>query len=584
MLIPYISRKFYSIPISKIFLIGLILLSIQALAIEESDLNKKQEEILKQEDDLTPKPECSTENIEIKQGKLCGIKVNPNAMKLKDKSVNAFLGIPYGESTAGKNRWRTPIADDGWQGVYKATRFGKACPQRNKFDPSLPYSEDCLSLNIWAPSEKSDKPYSVLVYIYGGSYRWGYSGNPVYNGTNLSAQGDVVIVTINYRLGSLGFLAGVKDKKLGEEINGNFGLMDQILAMNWVKENISQFGGNPDKITLQGESAGAASVAIHLTGKSSTKELFNNAIMQSSPIGIPYKTKKDTKHIAKAFAENINCMVNDIECLRSKTTEEVVDAQNKINFALESALHGIKDFVIFGPVIDGNIVKAHPLKKIVKNKIKKPLILGTNMNEGLTFVGLTMDMINLKEIDDILYLSAIDLIFRNTKLQKEILKRYPTQNGKNGHILGKLLTDYLFTCPTLYIADNSSVNTWVYLFDHIPSFNPLDIIGITICEQAVCHTAELPFVFHTAQDMGYSFTEEEQLLSILMMNYWTNFIDNTNPNSADRPNWPKYKSDAENVILATPIDKIESKEELKANCEFWDKIGYDLHTSFWDIF
>ena len=563
---------------------GLILLTSQALAFDESELNKKQEEILKQADENLPKPACSTETVVINQGEICGQKVNTQVANLTQKTVNAFLGIPYGESTAGKNRWKPPIPDDGWKGVYKATKFGPACPQRNKFNPDLPYSEDCLSLNVWTPSEKSDKPRSVLLFIYGGSYRWGYAGNPVYKGANLSAQGDLVVVTINYRLGSLGFLAGVKDKKLGLEINGNYGLMDQILAMKWIKDNISKFGGDPNKVTIQGESAGAASVAIHLTGEQSTQDLFNSAIMQSSPLGIPYKTKKDSEHIAKAFAKNLGCEVNDIECMRSKTTKETVDAQNQINFALESALHGIKDFVIFGPVIDGEIVTAHPLKKISKKNIEKPLILGTNMNEGLTFVGLTMNMVNLDEINDVLYIASLDLIFRNKKLNKEILKRYPTQNGDNGRILGKLLTDYLFTCPSLHIADNSTSKTWVYVFDHIPSFNPLDIIGISVCDHAVCHTAELPFVFHTAQEMGYSFTDEETQLSTLMMDYWTNFINNTNPNTTDKPNWPEYKSKDKNVVLVTPIDEIESKQDLKADCEFWDKIGYDLHTSFWDIF
>jgi carboxylesterase type B len=573
-----IFKNFIGISASILILLLFLLFVNEVLSSETTDSEVKEESIINKANTEIAKPECTAPVVEINQGKLCGKSEETSS----GKHVNAYLGIPFAESTAGKNRWRAPIPDQGWEGFYKATSFGPACPQSNRFDPSLPYSEDCLSVNVWAPAEKSEKPSSVMLFIYGGAYLYGYSGDPVYNAAYTSANGDVVVVSMNYRVASLGFLSGIKDKKTGEEINGNFGLLDQLLAMKWVKDNISKFGGDPNQIALYGQSAGAASVAIHLTGPSSSKELFNYTIMESGPLGLPYKTIEESKPIAKEFAKNLGCGVDDLACMRSKSAKEVVEAQDIKDRVMQTALHGIRDFLIWAPVIDGEIVSAHPLTEIAKNKINKPLIIGTNKNEGLTFVAFSMNKLDMKHLNGIEYSLALDVIFRSYKLKNEVLKQYPPQDGNNERMLGKVLTDYLFTCPSLFLADNSSVKTWVYLFDHVPSFNVLKLIGLNICGDAVCHGSELPFVFHTAEHIGFDFTEEERLLSGLMVNYWANFAKNVNPNG-NTPQWPEYKSSSSNVILVTPIDEIESKKDLKAKCDFWDKVGYDLHTSFWDI-
>lgn len=572
-------KKATATSLSILILLLFFLSSGWMFSAQASETDARIERVVEKANVEAVKPDCSAPEIEIDQGKLRGISVKTAG----GKKAYAYLGIPFAETTAGKNRWRPPVPDSGWEGTFKATRFGPACPQTNRFDPSLPYSEDCLNVNVWVPSESSEKPRSVVLFIYGGAYLYGYSGDPAYDAAYMSAKGDVVVVTMNYRVASLGFLAGIKDKNTGEEINGNFGLLDQVLAMKWVKDNISKFGGDPDQITLHGQSAGAGSVAIHLTGPPSSKELFNYAIMESTPLGLPYKTMNDTEPIAKKFAKNLGCGVNDLACMRSKSAKEVVAAQNIKDRVLETALHGISDFLIWAPVIDGETVSAHPLSEIAKNKINKPLIIGTNKNEGLTFVSFSMNKLNMKDLSNIEYSLALDVIFRSNKIKDEVLKQYPHQGANNERMLGKVLTDYLFTCPSLFLADNSSMKTWVYLFDHIPSYNILQTIDIDICSEAVCHGTELPFVFHTAENIGYDFTEEERLLSRLMVNYWTNFAKNVDPNG-NAPEWPEYKSRTTNVILVTPIDKIDSRKDLKAKCDFWDRIGYDLHTTFWDLF
>ena len=547
------------------------------IAARQENPDKQLEEVIEKENTKGIKQDCTTSEIELSQGKLCGKTVNFPG----NKTADAYLGIPYGESTAGNNRWRPPVPDSGWNGTLKATSHGLACPQTNRFDPELKYSEDCLTLNVWTPTSKSQKPRNVMVFIYGGAFLYGYSGDPVYDGGYTAANGDVVVVSMNYRVASLGFLSGVKDKKTGEEINGNFGIMDQALALKWVKENISKFGGDPDRITLYGQSAGAASVSLHLIGPS--QNLFNKAIMQSNPLGIPFKSIKDSRPIAGDFAKNIGCSVNDLKCLRSKSAEEVVKAEIISGRVIEAALHGIKDFLVWAPVVEGKIVPAHPLNVIAENNIKKPLIIGTNKNEGLTFVGFSMNKLGLNKLSDLEYSLALEVIFRSSKLKNKVLKNYPHQDNDNEKMLGKVLTDYLFTCPSLFLADNSSEETWVYLFDEVPSFNPLEIINLSVCGNAVCHGFELPFVFHSADNIGFSFTREEKMLSVLMVDYWTNFAKKTDPDGKATI-WPEYKSRTSNVIFVTPIDEIESKKDLKAKCDFWDSVGYELHTSFWNIF
>ncbi|MEM7008505.1 MAG: carboxylesterase/lipase family protein [Thermodesulfobacteriota bacterium] len=555
-------------------------------ALNESNSADNPQKTIEQELESKPKakPNCSAPDVSINQGELCGL----NVKTTNDKQTYAYLGIPFGETTAGDSRWRAPVPDSGWQGKLEATQHGLACPQINRFVSDLPYSEDCLTLNVWSPDINPDKPKAVVVYILGGSYLYGYAGNPVYDGSYVSANGDIVLVTMNYRTGSFGFLAGVKDKDTGEKIDGNFGLMDQVLAMKWVKENIAKFGGDPNQITLHGESAGAGSVAIHLTGEPSTTGLFNNVIMQSNPLGMPFKSLIESKPIAQEFANKLSCANNDISCMRSKSAKEIVEAQNMAQAGVNLLLHGMKDFLIWGPVIDNKIVNGNTVLEISKKKNTKPTVIGTNENEAVLFVAFAMNKLGLNNLSDAEYSLALEVLFRSNKVKDKILKKYPHQGSNNESSLSAVLTDYLFTCPSLYLADNSSMKTWVYLFDHVPSYNLFSIIGVSACKEAVCHAAEVPFVFHTAENLGYQFTEQERILSRTMINYWTNFVKNIDPNGilpeGILPHWPKYKSQESNVILVTPIDKIVSKQDLRARCEFWNEIGYDQHHSLWDLF
>jgi len=521
------------------------------------------------------KTACTTETIDTSKGKLCGkiVEVGDN------NAINAYLGIPFAETTAGENRWKAPVPLKSWEGVFNATAFGSACPQAAS--RNYPQSEDCLSINVWTPKAQSDEHREVMVFIYGGAFVFGYNGDPMYNGAYTSAYGDVVVVSMNYRLGALGFLAGIKDKATGEEINGNFGILDQILALKWVKENISSFGGDPEKITIYGESAGAMSVGIHLVSSPESKPLFRAAIMESNPLGLPYKTLKDSHSIAKRFAHNLGCSIDDFSCMRNKLPGIIVDAQQHRNMIWPAVFHGIIDLLAWAPVVDGEVITEQPIEAISKGKVTKPLIIGTNRNEGLLFVEKGKAALKLNSFSKLDYKLMLDFIYRDSKISEKLYEKYPPVEGDNTFVASKVITDYLFTCPSLLASSDSSPQSWSYQFDHVSSFNIWP--NTLACADDVCHGAELPYVFHTAANRGYKFTHDENELSILMVGYWTNFAKELSPNHSAN-DWPQFGPDALNLIFVTPLSAVNTKSDLGTNCEFWDSIGYDLRDSWWGLF
>lgn len=348
------------------------------------------------------RPPCSTPDVGTKSGLLCGNIIGTSG----GKAVNAYLGIPFAESTAGRNRWRAPAPRAPWEGVLRATRTGPACPQTG--ETIYPESEDCLYLNVWVPAEASPAPRAVMVFIYGGAFVYGYDAQPLYDGAYTAGNGDVIVVNVNYRVGALGFLSGVKDAKTGEAVNGNFGILDQIAALEWVRDNVASFGGDPEKVTIYGESAGAMSVGIHLVSSPRSKGLFRAAIMESNPLGLPYKNVRQSRAVAREFASNLGCGPDDLACMRAQPAEAVLAAQMQMDMALPALFHGIRDFLAWSPVVDGDVVVQQPIRAIEDGRLTKPVILGTNRNEGLLFVEVVKSALGWKKVSDFDYHVAID--------------------------------------------------------------------------------------------------------------------------------------------------------------------------------
>ncbi|XP_035672080.1 putative inactive carboxylesterase 4 [Branchiostoma floridae] len=273
---------------------------------------------------------------------------------LPDKPVYSFLGIPYAAPPVGDLRFRTPQPVAPWKGVRNATRLGPYCPQGPSMLYILPFQlqhhdfdEDCLTLNVETPTVANDTRLPVLLWIHGGSFQIG-TGRPQPFAA-MAAHQDVVVVTINYRLGALGFLS------TGDEnAPGNFGFLDQIQAMTWVKENIRNFGGDPDRVTLFGESAGAMSVCYHVVSPL-CKGLFRRAISQSGTCN-SFGTIIKPLGVATTLAEAVGCDGKDtgsmVSCLRQKPADELVGAQQDV---IKSSM-----WDSFGPVVDGSFLPAHP--------------------------------------------------------------------------------------------------------------------------------------------------------------------------------------------------------------------------------
>jgi carboxylesterase type B len=528
--------------------------------------------------------QCSTATIHTTSGLVCGLDQevagNPTPTA---KSISAFLGVPYAQSTAGENRWAPPKPIVQWSAelrsdIHEATRFGPSCPQKLRPGIQLELSEDCLSLNIWTPVPLqkigSSDPVPVMVFIYGGSFREGTTSNPLYDARNLVATGDVLVVTMNYRVGALGFLSGT------DGLKGNFGLMDQRLALQWVHDNIAEFGGDPDKITLFGESAGAMSVGLHLISPES-QPLFNAAIIESNPYGIPYKSIEVSKRFATILKFNLGCVLRGLDCLRAKSFQEVVAQQSSGMLPIVSLLTGFAAELIWAPDIDGEQVPAQPSA----SAITKPTIIGTNLNEGINFAVSQQTRLGGggKRILKLQYELTLDVMFsRATARRIKAHPRYKPHENDNTDVLSHLITDYLFACPNRHVMEQAKAPVWAYQFTRPPSYNVWPNIKQCAPDNGpVCHAAELPFVFANAQTtqiqakpQRHELQPDEKQLSRLVMSYWSQFAKREDPNADGSPKWPRFtKAAPTRFILNT---KTASKTDLDANCAFWNEIGYDM--------
>eukprot|EP01114_Cavostelium_apophysatum_P018906 TRINITY_DN5943_c0_g1_i1.p1 TRINITY_DN5943_c0_g1~~TRINITY_DN5943_c0_g1_i1.p1 ORF type:complete len:531 (-),score=98.59 TRINITY_DN5943_c0_g1_i1:27-1619(-) len=489
-----------------------------------------------------------------------------------EDGARLFLGIPFGESTAGENRWSAPIPKQPWKPeTIQATSFKPACPQQCVLPEYLcpnNTSEDCLNLNVYAPipSNGNSGPWPVMVFIYGGAFFQGTSMVEIYSGKYMAANADVVVVTGDYRVGVLGFL-------VTDQLGGNFGIMDQRLMLQWVQDNIADFGGDPTQVTLFGESAGAMSTSIHWTSPSSWP-FFKAVIMESDPFSIYMPTVQQAQEVGKKFAYETGCDYDDTTCMRNVDVDQVVNIGQNVwalpdvfNFSLEIAL-------VWQPVVDGSFITGQIFDSVAAgNYHKVPVMMGSNQDEGIMFAFQVTDY-----LDDVEYVALITGIYGEDAY--DVIEEYPVTDDPLTNIidpLSSLLTDYLFACSTRFVADSIASDTpfYLYHYDHILSFSQSWGPNFSFCMNKSCHGGELPFVFHSATDSGFNYTPEELILTDQMVLYWTNFAKTGNPNSGNavQVQWPQYSSSTrQNILLATPISQEENYNF--EYCNFWDGLGY----------
>ena len=481
-----------------------------------------------------------TKIVDTKAGKIQGI---------KDEGIEIFKGIPYAERVVGDLRFKPPVPAKRFPGVFLATEFGPICPQ--EISPKLlthpePQSEpDCLNLNIWTPSTDRDK-HPVMVWIHGGGFRTG-SGR-IYDGKTLAKRGNVVVVTINYRLNALGF-------SFIPGITPNVGLLDQITALKWVRDNIENFGGDADNVTIFGESAGGMSVST-LLAMPEAKGLFHRAIAQSGACNPAGYRASEGKDISERVISLLGIQKGDIKALRRISAYELVNAESEV---WEEKLKEKHWPLTTPPYIDGKYIPEHPLDLIRKGAAAEiDLLVGTNLNESSSMK--PDDSNNFKEVSENGMQNWIKHIMKSHFSQSEdkaesLIKAYRETRKDEGDgslsaqkVLDAFLTDFEFHISAIRTAEAQSMqnpNTFMYLFTWPSSF--MDGIFGSF------HTLELPFVFGMLDDPFWSIlletSEEAKKFSEKMMDSWIAFARTGNPSHNGIPEWPQYDTEKRSTMI-----------------------------------
>ncbi len=472
------------------------------------------------------------------------------------KTVNAFKGIAYAQPPVGALRWRPaqPIAP--FAAMFKADKFGPACIQKTKLTPeekaavaAVPEttSEDCLTLNIWAPAAH-DKPLPVMVWVHGGGFVAGASSLPFYDGTSFARDG-VILVSLNYRLGLLGFFAHpVFNAATGkDDVRGNYGLTDQLEALRWVQRNIASFGGDPANVTLFGESAGGMSV-LSLLAAPASKGLYAKAIIESG-LGwhkVRSVAEAEADGIAEATAMGLAGTAATPEALRALSPDALIAA---------APATGV------GPYVDGTLLPQSLVAAFSKGEVQPvPIIIGTNSNEG----------------------TLLRPVAAGTKLLAELppeavagARSYYGPKAADDYALARrLFRDTVFTAPARWVARHAgqAQPAYLYHFDYVASYFRAKSDGVS-------HGFEIPFVFDSWKHIaGASFilTDEDRAETALVHSCWVSFAKTSQPACAGAPEWPAYSAQKDSLIDFTlpatvvtsgfekpMLDQLEAKQKTK---------------------
>ncbi len=491
--------------------------------------------------------------------------------QLQRNDVASFLGIPYAAPPVGDLRFRAPQPHAPWPAPIDASQYGSPCPQSARLgSPSL--NEDCLYLNVWTVPYGRRRP--VLVFIHGGSFNSGNggltSGGPSYDGSAIVEQSGAIVVTINYRLSILGYLTSpALDAENPHHVSGNYGLQDQTAALQWVHDNIARFGGDPNNVTLFGESAGGISVLYQLVSPAAAG-LFQRAIVESSD---------DGASVSLAVAEALEAPV--IGALGCGTASDVAACLRALPVATI-----INSGINLGPLIDGVTVPQAPTAAFASGQFNRvPVIAGTNANEGTYFIAVaTIAAGRALTATDVTNTLAADYGTGATA----IAAAYPTAAYDTpGDALAAIATDSFFACPT----DNvrrllaKSVPVYGYEFSEpnpvqnfpLPKFNGGPVPGITFGDS---HTTELAYVFGH-DGAGRKLFGIDRTLSNQIIAFWTGFAETGSPDAGDggfflvgARHWPLFRVDQPTDIeLREPIGR-STTFAAAHHCDLWKSLGY----------
>ena len=442
----------------------------------------------------------------------------------RDTSITVFKGLPYAAPPVGDLRWHAPKPVVPWQGVKKADQFGNSCiqtivkerkPWTYEFMAHNEISEDCLYLNVWTGAKSASEKRPVYMYIHGGGNREGSGGIQVYDGEGLAKKG-IVVVTINYRLGVFGFFAHPElTKESGMNSSGNYALLDVVAALHWIHDNIAAFGGDPTKVTIGGQSAGAG-MTHNMVASPLAKGLFHGAIAESGSSYGPGNMRKlaDAEQMGVKFAEAKGA--HSLAELRQMPWQKIFEPVEGLGF---------------GPVVDGYVLPASAMEIFAQGKQNDvPTITGGNRHDNNGPVPHpTVTVVQFVEQSKQRY----------GELADEFLKLYPAANDDQAHdSYNASLQDNMRTSQYLWAmsrAKTAKTDVFVYYWDHALPGPDADFYG-------AFHTSEVPYVMDAIdQTVDRKLTAEDHKIADTVSSYWANFIKTGNPNGKGLPRWPSVK-------------------------------------------
>jgi para-nitrobenzyl esterase len=446
-------------------------------------------------------------------------------------NIHIFKGIPFASAPVGELRWKAPQPVKNWQGILKCESFSASPMQSNPvpfmmwseefITPPKSLSEDCLYLNIWTPAKSPADKLPVFVWIYGGGFTSGSAACAVYDGEELANKG-IIFVSFNYRVGIFGFLAHPElSKESANKVSGNYGLLDQIAALQWIKENIAAFGGDPEKVTIAGQSAGSMSVGALIVSPL-TRGLFRAAITQSGGI----VGRLISKHLSDAEKSGLDMM----QKMKAANLSEL----RKISANDLIAASGNNGMGSFGPICDGYVLPADIFDAFGKGQFNDiPLMTGWVTGDGALFGNTFPSPEKYKQ-------QAAE---KYGDKASEFLSLFPGNTPDEVKTSQPELNLLQFAgLPSHFIAGYMHNKTYLYEFSHVPADKP----GFP--NYGAFHTSDVPYALHTLKKWNRPWKTADYDVEKIMSDCWVNFIKTGDPNGTGIPEWKSYDKISGNIM------------------------------------
>jgi para-nitrobenzyl esterase len=488
------------------------------------------------------------------KGKSSDVVVDTTAGKIRGMNVDGirtFKGVPYGASTGGANRFMPPKKPVAWTGVRDTLSLGPSSPQLPGFKTpeiqmmqnlaSNPSSEDCLVLNVWTPgTDNARRP--VMFWLHGGGFQFGSGGQPFYDGANLARRGDVVTITINHRLGCMGYL------HLGDlggpafAKSGNVGMLDAVAALEWVRDNIEKFGGDPKNVMIFGESGGGSKVST-LLGMPAARGLFHRAAIESGP-GLTAVARETATRTATAFLKLLGLDKTQLDQLQKRSVEELIEAQSMVRGG-------------FSPVHDGDVIPENMFDPVATPiSADVPLLIGSNKDEGTFLLQTDAELFTFDEAG--LKTRVKNSAGGNDEAAERILtiyrKTYP--NAKPTDYWVQIYTDRSMRMRSITLAERKAAQKKAPVYMYFFAWNTVGFGG----KYKTLHMSEIPFVFDNiwaAEAMTHGLPEAKALAA-KVSSAWIAFARTGNPATKELPQWPPYLADSRSTMILDNSPRVEN--------------------------